>query len=63
MPHIYIQGPSISLEKKRNLVQKITEIASEVYQIPREKFMIHIQEFSGENTGSGGILLIDKEAS
>jgi len=63
MPHISIQGPALPLEKKRELVQKMTEVASEIYQIPREKFMIHIQDFPKENTGSGGILLIDKKSS
>jgi 4-oxalocrotonate tautomerase len=63
MPHISIQGPALPLEKKRELVQKMTEVASDVYQIPKEKFMIHIQEFPRENTGSGGMLLIDKKSS
>jgi 4-oxalocrotonate tautomerase len=63
MPHISIQGPTLPLEKKRELVRKMTEVASDVYQIPKEKFMIHIQEFSRENTGSGGMLLADKKSS
>jgi 4-oxalocrotonate tautomerase len=63
MPHISIQRPALPLEKKRELIQKMTEVASDVYQIPKEKFMIHIQEFPGENTGSGGILLADKKSS
>jgi 4-oxalocrotonate tautomerase family enzyme len=60
MPHISIQGPALSLEKKRKLSAEITRVASETYEIPKEKFMIHIQEFSKESTASGGVLLCDK---
>jgi 4-oxalocrotonate tautomerase len=62
MPHISIEGPALSLEKKRELVQRMTELVGEIYGIPKEKFMIHILEFSKENTGSGGILLADKKS-
>ena len=60
MPHIAIKGPVLSLGKKRKLSEEITKIASETYEIPKEKFMIHIQEFSKESTASGGVLLCDK---
>jgi 4-oxalocrotonate tautomerase len=60
MPHISIKGPPLPLDNKRKLIQKLTEIASETYGIPKEKFMIHVYEFSKENTGSGGVLLCDK---
>ena len=60
MPHISIKGPALPLEKKRKLSEEISQIASEIYGIPKEKFMIHIQEFSKENTASGGVLLCDK---
>jgi 4-oxalocrotonate tautomerase family enzyme len=63
MPPISIHGPALLLEKKREPVQKMTEVTSEIYQIPREKFIIHIQEFSKENFGSGGLLLIDRKGS
>jgi len=61
MPHISIQGPAFPVEKKRELVQKMTEVASETYHIPREEFMIYLQEFPKENTGSRGFLTIDRK--
>lgn len=61
MPHISIKGPALSLDKKRVLVAKITEIASKAYNIPKEKFMIHLLEYPKENTASGGVLLSDKK--
>ena len=60
MPHISIKGPELPLEKKRELVQRVTEAVSVIYGIPKEKFIIHILEFSKENTASGGVLLVDK---
>ena len=60
MPHISIKGPALPLDKKRKLSEEVSQIASETYGIPKEKFMIHIQEFSKENTASGGVLLCDK---
>ena len=60
MPHIAIKGPALSLDKKRKLSAELTKIASETYAIPKEKFMIHIQEFTKESTASGGVLLCDK---
>ena len=60
MPHISIKGPALSLDKKRKLSEEIAKSASEAYAIPKEKFMIHIQEFSKESTASGGVLLCDK---
>ena len=60
MPHISIKGPNISLELKRKRAQEITKVASEVYGIPKEKFMIHIMEFSRENIATAGQLLADK---
>jgi len=40
----------------------MTQIASEIYEIPKEKFMMHILEFQKENTGSGGVRLSDKKS-
>jgi 4-oxalocrotonate tautomerase family enzyme len=60
MPHISIKGPEIPLDVKRRLAEEITKVASEVYGIPKEKFMIHIMEFSKENIATAGSLLVDK---
>lgn len=60
MPHVSIKGPALALDKKRAMVEKITQVLSDAYGIPKEKFMIHISEFDRENTASGGVLLKDK---
>ena len=61
MPHISIKGPALSLDEKRTLVLKITQVASDAYKIPQEKFMIHLHEFPRENTASGGVLISEKK--
>jgi 4-oxalocrotonate tautomerase len=42
-------------------VKKLTEVASEYYQLPEEKMVILIKENSPENVGIGGQLLLDKK--
>jgi phenylpyruvate tautomerase PptA (4-oxalocrotonate tautomerase family) len=60
MPHISIKGPEIPVDVKRRLAREITKVVSEVYGIPKEKFMIHIMKFSKENIATAGSLLVDK---
>ncbi len=61
MPHIALRGPALSVEAKRELLQKLTEAAAAAYQMPKERFMIHLHEFSEESIASGGVLLRDKQ--
>jgi len=36
MPHISVEGQALSLDKRKELVQKMTQIASEIYEIPKD---------------------------
>ena len=63
MPHISIKGPEVPVDVKRKLVRQITEIASEAYGMPKEKFMIHIFECPKENIAVAGVLLADRKPS
>ena len=58
MPTITVEGPPISLESKRALVRRLTETASEIYQI--EHITVLIKENPPENVGVGGQLLADR---
>ena len=45
MPVITIEAAKLDdIEKKRQLVKRITDVASEVYGIPKDKFIILIKE-------------------
>ncbi|AIJ04960.1 4-oxalocrotonate tautomerase [Methanocaldococcus bathoardescens] len=59
MPTIIVEGPKLDIEKKRELVKEIYEIASKIYGI--EHIVIIIKENSPENVGINGKLLIDRE--
>ncbi len=61
MPSVIIQGPIIEkIEIKRTLVAEITDALEKAYGINRSAYTIVIQEYTSENVGSGGVLIIDK---
>lgn len=61
MPNIVIDGPIIKdLEKKRKLVEKVTEAAVEAYGLPKEAIVVIIKENPPENVGVGGKLIADR---
>jgi 4-oxalocrotonate tautomerase len=54
MPIITIEGGQITSNQKRELISKMTQLASEVLQIPPDFFMVTIKELPDENIGIGG---------
>lgn len=61
MPVITIEGPKLSIEQKRELVQAVTESASNVMKMPKHSIIVMIKEIERENVGVGGLLLSDKK--
>ena len=59
MPTIIVEGPPISVDKKRELVKNITKVASEIYGI--KHIIVLIKENPPENVGINGELLIDRK--
>lgn len=59
MPTITIEGPPIEVEKKRELVKKVTDIAVDIYKI--EHITVLIKENPPENVGVNGQLLLDRK--
>ncbi len=61
MPDISIEGPIIKdIDKKKILVQEMTDAAVKAYGLPRETIVVLIKENPPENVGVGGQLLIDR---
>ncbi len=58
MPTVTIEGPSIEIDKKRELVRRISTIASDIYGI--EHIIVLIHENPPENVGLMGQLILDK---
>jgi 4-oxalocrotonate tautomerase len=62
MPTIYLDGPPVSdLDRKRQVVKEITEVASRYYKIPGEAMVVIIKENPPENVGLAGKLLADRQ--
>ena len=62
MPVITIAGNNtITLEKKRELVKKVSEVVSEAYDLPIEAITVLVQPYPKDDIGVAGELLSDKE--
>lgn len=57
MPVITLDMSVLTKEKKAELVEVLTRDASEITGIPREKFIVLINELDRDNIGVGGQLL------
>jgi len=57
MPIIHVDCPQLSKEKKKALVEKLTQVSKEVMEIPEQAFTIIIHENGPDNVGVGGKLL------
>jgi len=59
MPTITVEGPPIpEIERKRQLVKGLTDVAIEIYKI--EHITVLIRENVPENVGVNGELIADK---
>ncbi|MFP4170497.1 MAG: 4-oxalocrotonate tautomerase DmpI [Methanomassiliicoccales archaeon] len=59
MPVITVEGPQIDRERKRELVEGITETASQIYRMPKGSIVVLIKENQAENVAVGGSLICD----
>ncbi len=60
MPSINVDGPSLDIEKKRELVKGLTEVAEKVYGI--KHILVLIRENKPENVAVNGELISDMKA-
>ncbi len=62
MPVITIAGnDTISVEDKREMVKKVSEIVSDSYGLPIEAITVLVQDYPKESIGVAGELLSDRE--
>ena len=60
MPYISVHSKKQpDVNKKRQLVEKLTDVVVEVYGAPREVVLVEIWENDSENVARGGKLLVD----
>lgn len=54
MPYIAVESGALSEEQKELLIKRLTEVSSEIMNVPSEFFTIVIKEISDKNFGIGG---------
>lgn len=54
MPYITVESGTLSDQQKEELITRLTEISSEIMNIPPEFFMTTIKEVPDKNFGIGG---------
>lgn len=59
MPLITFEAVKLTDEVKQELIQKLTNISSEITGIPKESFFISIRELPDENIAIGGVSVKD----
>ena len=62
MPVIQIAGNNkISIEKKREMVKKVSKTVAEAYGLPIETITVLVTGFNPDDIGAGGELLSDRK--
>lgn len=62
MPVITIAGnKGITIEKKREMVKKVSEVVSEAYGLPIEAITVLVQGYDFDDIGVAGELLSDRK--
>ena len=60
MPFVEIVGPEeIDIDKKREMVKKVSEIVAEAYDLPTMSLSVIVQGLPDENVAYGGQLISD----
>lgn len=54
MLYITIESGILSNEQKEQLIEQLTEVSSEIMNVPKEFFTITIKELPDKNFGIGG---------
>lgn len=54
MPYITVESGALSDKQKEELIKRLTEVSSEIMQVPQEFFVTTIKEVSDKNFGIGG---------
>ncbi|MBD1400816.1 4-oxalocrotonate tautomerase DmpI [Pelovirga terrestris] len=60
MPIITLDGPPLSLDKKRLLTNELTSLAARAYDLPESTIIIMLRENTPDQVAVGGILIADR---
>lgn len=54
MPLITVESGSLTEMQKEELIAKLTDVSSQIMNIPKDFFMVTIKELPNQNIGIGG---------
>lgn len=54
MPYITVEGGMLTDEQKKQLIESLTKVSSEIMKVPPEFFITTIKELPDANIGIGG---------
>ena len=54
MPYITIESGALTDAQKEELIRRVTEVSSEIMQVPQEFFVTTIKELPDKKFGIGG---------
>ncbi|MEY8425382.1 4-oxalocrotonate tautomerase DmpI [Lachnospiraceae bacterium 38-14] len=54
MPYITVESGTLSDKQKELLIKRLTEVSSEIMNVPQEFFVTTIKELPDKNFGIGG---------
>lgn len=57
MPIVQVCMGATTKEKKKELIEKLTEVVSDVAQLPKQSITVIIDEKHPDNIGAGGLQL------
>ena len=55
-----MDGPVLSTEKKEKLATEMTQLVSDITNIPKDAFVMLFNEYPYESMAQGGILISEK---
>jgi 4-oxalocrotonate tautomerase len=62
MPNVYIEGPPVNAEQKREMALEMTETAARVYGVPKQAIVVVVRENPPENVCVGSRMVCDDRA-
>ena len=63
MPVLTFEGGNLPQQKKKELIERLTEAAAAVTGIPEDKFIVLLRELEDGNIGVGGQTLTEVKAA
>ncbi len=61
MPVIKVEITHRTKEKKKEIIEKLTQTMFEITNIPAESFVVYINEYDHDSIGVGGIPLSERK--